>query len=262
MRQSCDIITNMIKNVMYEETYIQFEDYLLDVLNRNFIEFADENQVKNVFSDYLVQFYNNNSFSNVEKIRYYTGIAYKYVNSILRNTWDYDSNGLLTEEKEKNYKSLSNDISYIIRNNNPINYDFKVYRGVNISSFSEYGIHSLEELVNMKNQYYLENAFTSTSLIRKESFFDRDLEWHDSCNIEIEYMIPCESNDGMPLIDDNLSYSKKQNEFLINKGSVSKIVDVRINSEKTKAYVKAILVPQKILDQYMQNNINVDYRKK
>ena len=75
-------------------------------------------------------------------------------------------------------------------------------------------------------------------------------------------MIPCESNDGMPLIDDNLSYSKKQNEFLINKGSVSKIVDVRINSEKTKAYVKAILVPQKILDQYMQNNINVDYRKK
>ncbi len=41
------------------------------------------------------------------------------------------------------------------------------------------------------------------------------------CNIEIEYLIPEESNDGITLINDDLSYPKVQSEYLINKSSLS-----------------------------------------
>lgn len=195
---------------------------------------------------YLSDFYSNVSFEEIDKVRYYTGIAYKDINSILRGNWNYETNGMLTEEKRKKNVELANDLSRIISNTTNIPANIKTYRGVGLYSFKDYGINSIEELSQLKGQYYFDSGFASTSLIRERSFFDRLLEYHDDCNIEIEYLIPEESNDGIPLLTDELSYSKVQSEYLINKENLSKIVDVKISLDGTKAYLKAILVPQKI----------------
>ena len=64
-----------------------------------------------------------------------------------------------------------------------------------------------------------EQGFTSTSLKEESSYFKTQ-----GCNIEIRYLIPKDSKDGISLINDELSYSTNQNEYLLDKGSLSKIV--------------------------------------
>ena len=78
------------------------------------------------------------------------------------------------------------------------------------------------------------------------SFFDREFDYHNDCNIEIEYIIPQECSDGIPVINENMSYSVSQCEFVINSDSLSRIVDVRVDKEANKAYIKVILIPTKV----------------
>ena len=107
----------------------------------------------------------------------------------------------------------------------------KAFRGVSLES--------------LENSYYFESEFTSTSLIREKNFFKRELEYHNFDNIEIEYLIPEEANDGMPLITDDLSFSKSQSEFSLNRDSLTKIITVDVNNDKNCTYMKAVLLPQK-----------------
>ena len=102
-----------------------------------------------------------------------------------------------------------------------------------------------EQEMNLENSYYFESEFTSTSLIREKNFFKRELEYHNFDNIEIEYLIPEEANDGMPLITDDLSFSKSQSEFSLNRDSLTKIITVDVNNDKNCTYMKAVLLPQK-----------------
>ena len=222
------------------------ESYIRKLSSRGFINFDSEENIKRFFNDYMNEFLSNCNYNDIENIRYYTGIAYNQVNSILRGKWDYEKNGVLTNDKKKEALSIANNISNTIHKMSCIPQDIVTYRGVNITSFRKYGITSLEELPKMVNKYYLEDGFTSTSLLRDKSFFNRDLEWHEKCNIEIEYFIPQECSDGIPLINNSLSYSKSQNEYLLNHGSVSKIIDCQIDKENNVAYLKAIFIPERI----------------
>ena len=70
-------------------------------------------------------------------------------------------------------------------------------------------------------------------------------------DIEIEYYIPKECNEALPLINDNLSYTKGQNELLIDKSSLTKIVDVNIVDGK--AYLKAVVLLRKMWDKGYEN---------
>ena len=134
--------------------------------------------------------------------------------------------------------------------------NIRTYRGVGISSFKDYNISNIAELENLRGQYYYESGFTSTSLLRDRSFFDRELEWHYSCNIEIEYFIPQECSEGLPLIKSDLSYSKEQSEFLIDKGCLSKIIDVEVSKDGTKAYLKAVVIPRRVWNMtYVKNEV-------
>ena len=48
------------------------------------MEFSSREEVKAFFVDYLADFYNNNSRSDIDNIRAYTGIAFRRFNSVLR----------------------------------------------------------------------------------------------------------------------------------------------------------------------------------
>ncbi|HIS39019.1 MAG TPA: hypothetical protein IAB45_05875 [Candidatus Onthousia faecavium] len=49
----------------------------------------------------------------------------------------------------------------------------------------------------------------------------------------------------MPLITDDLSFSKSQSEFSLNRDSLTKIITVDVNNDKNCTYMKAVLLPQK-----------------
>ena len=168
---------NLTLKYIGNEKLLEMNDFASEVNKREFMEFSSLEEVRAFFIDYLADFYNNNSISDIDNIRAYTGIAFRRFNSVLRGTWNYDTNGLLTDDAK------------------------------------------------------------------------------------IEYLIPEEANDGIPLIDDNLSYSKVQNEYLINKSSLSKIIDVKISSDGNLAYIKAVLIPQKMWNITYNKNDSLDSSK-
>lgn len=239
----------------------EIDTFVNDVSKRNFIGFSSLEEVSAFFTDYLAEFYNNNSINDIDTIRAYTGIAFRRFNSVLRGTWNYDTNGLLIDDAKVEYLNLANKLSECIERSSTLPTNIKTYRGVSLDRFKDYGITSLEDLNSLENKYYYDSGFTSTSLVRDKSFFNRELEYHEFCNIEIEYLIPEEANDGIPLIDDNLSYSKVQNEYLINKGSLSKIIDVEISPDGKLAYIKTVLIPQKMWNITYNKNDSLDFSK-
>ena len=250
---------NLILKYIGNDRLTEINDFASEVSKRDFIEFSSLDEVKAFFIDYLAEFYNNNSRNDIDNIRAYTGIAFRRFNSVLRGIWDYDTNGVLTDEMKSEYLDYANKLSECIEKSTTISSNIKTYRGVSLDSFKDYGISSLEELKSLENKYYYESGFTSTSLIRDKSFFNRELEYHDFCNIEIEYLIPEESNDGIPLINDDLSYSKIQSEYLINKSSLSKIIDVKISTDGKLAYMKVVLIPQKMWNITYNKNDSLDF---
>ena len=252
---------NMILKYIGEEKLTEIDEFASEVSKRNFIKFSSDKEVEVFFIDYLADFYNNNSRSDIDNIRTYTGIAFRRFNSLLRGIWNYDTNGLLTDDMKSKYLDYADNLSECIERSPTLSSNIKTYRGASLDSFKDYGISSLEDLKNLENKYYYESGFTSVSLVRDKSFFNRELEYHEFCNIEIEYLIPEESNDGIPLINDDLSYSKIQNEYLINKGSLSKIIDVKVSPDGKLAHMKAVLIPEKIWNITYNKNDSLDSSK-
>ena len=254
MEYSKNRIVNMILRFIGSETINEMEVYANSISERKFIKFESESSLVNFFSEYMKGFYANHSLEEIESIRSYTGYEFNNINAILRNNWNYETNGLLTKEKEEDIRQFISGLSNIMNRLDSIPSNIVAYRGVSLNTFKEYGITDISELLSLKGQYLYENGFTSTSLIKDRSFFDRPLEYHEPCNIEIEYLIPEETNEVMPLINDDLSYSKVQSELLIDKGSLSKVLDVALSEDKTKAYIKVALIPKKIYDKEKNND--------
>ena len=252
---------NLILKYIGIDKQTELDTFVNDVSKRNFVEFSFLEEVSAFFVDYLADFYNNNSRSDIDNIRAYTGIAFRRFNSVLRGIWNYDTNGLFTDDVKNKYLDYADKLSECIERLSTLPTNIKTYRGVSLERFKDYGITSLEDLNSLENKYYYDSGFTSTSLVRDKSFFNRELENHELCNIEIEYLIPEEANDGIPLIDDNLSYSKVQNEYLINKGSLSKIIDVEISPDGKLAYIKTVLIPQKMWNITYNKNDSLDFSK-
>ena len=248
MEYSKNKMVNMVLKFIGPEYFNEMEEFINNVLQTRFVTFNDDVSLNKFFSEYLEKFYSTHNEDEIRSLRTYTGYEFSNINSILRNNWNYEINGLLTQEKANYLLAFASHLSAMINSLENIPCNIKSYRGVTLNSFKSYGITSIEELGTLKGQYLYEEGFTSTSLIRDRSFFDRELEYHEKCNIEMEYLIPEETNEVIPLISDDLSYSKVQSELLINCESLSKVIDVVISEDKTKAYIKVVLVPRKIYD--------------
>lgn len=92
-----------------------------------------------------------------------------------------------------------------------------------------------------------EEGFTSTSLIKEKSFYQRDVyTLTGKPNILIECFIPASSDDGIPLVMDDVSYSKGKCEFVINSSSLFKVIDVSVDELHQTASMKVLLIPEKV----------------
>lgn len=197
------------------------------------------------FTDAINEFYKETTTVDIEDIRRYTGYDYKFINAVLRDNWTYEQNGIKTEKKTKELRELSNRISNLISKFEKTPSQFKTYRGTTIKEFKKYGIESLEDLLCLTNHYLYDSGFTSTSLQEETSYYKKIIN-DELCNIEIIYIIPKDSNDGIPLITEQLSYSINLNEYLLDRCTLSKVLGVKI--EGNTAVITTLLIPKHIWD--------------
>lgn len=238
----------MIFKFMGEDTRNEVGRYLLNSKDKNYLKIQNQGMVDNVFGKQLEEFLYSLNNKQVETLRSYTGYNYRFINAILRNKWTYDLNGELTKEKSDYYKTLSLEIEKIIRLFPPVNIDFKAYRGTPLSYFKDYGINNIEDLNLLVGKFIYEEGFTSTSILEENSFFKKDNELGINYNVNIIYNIDGSYNEGAFVSNDYLSYSPSQCEYVINKSSLFKIVDVQIDKENQTATIEATLIPSKIWD--------------
>jgi len=210
-------------------------DYI-DRISDNFIEYKDISEIN--VSNY--RFLN----SDISSIKNYSGYVYQYINDALNGRWDYSYDG--GEDFRKHCLELGDDISKILLTKH-FNCDnnFKTFRGVNISTFNEYGIYDINELVNLKGKYLFDYGFISTSFLEKTSYFKKEVPEGLIRNVLIEYNIGNDFGEGVYLENDNFSYCSCQNEFVINTESLAYVDNVILNDDGT-AILKVYLIPKKV----------------
>ena len=208
-----------------------------------------------------IDFFNEDySGDDISIFRSYSGYIYQYVNNAINGSWDYSYDG---DEKFKNRcLEIGRELNEILLNSkNLSSNNFKVFRGVPISFFKEYGIEIISELINLNNKYLFDYGFTSTSFLRDTSYFKKEIPDGVYRNVLIEYDVPRDFNEGVYLKNNDLSYSVSQNEFLINSESLGYVYDVLLNEDS--AILKVKLIPKRVYRKDYRNLIeNSTIRKK
>ena len=143
---------NLILKYICNNKQTELDSFVNDVSKRDFIEFSSLEEVNAFFTDYLAEFYNNNSIDDIDNIRAYTGISFRRFNSLLRGTWNYDTNGILTDEIKSKYLNYADNLRECIERSPTLSSNIKTYRGVSLDSFKDYGISSVEDLRSLENK--------------------------------------------------------------------------------------------------------------
>lgn len=230
-----------------EEKRKELDCYIKEMLLKSYQQFDSEIKISEFFNNFLNEYLSKLSYDELENLRSYTGLQFRNINAVLRNNWNYEVNGKLTPELKERSIELAKKIRYAINKAPQLNIGIKTYRGVSIASFQSYNIFTLNDLLLLEGKYLYEEGFTSTSLIKEKSFFYTDpFTLTGKPNILIEYLIPENSDDGIALLNESLSYSTNQQEFLINSSSLFKVISVRIDEKNNVAYMQVMLVPEKI----------------
>lgn len=242
--------TSYISDIMSEETKLEIDELVL--------ESQKEPLIVPTFEDELKDYYESLKMKDGETIIRYTGYEYKFINAVLRESWNYEEHGKYDKEKAKELRDYAGKLSSLIDIFPSTKSTFMVYRGTTIEEFKKYGINTLEDLLELKGKYLYERGFTSTSLDEASSFYNKESGYGTVRNIEVKYIIPEGSQDGMPLIKEELSYSKNQMEYLLNKNSLSRVVDVKL--EGNNAIITAVLIPKQLWNK-PQKVDEVNYQK-
>ncbi|MBR6821471.1 MAG: hypothetical protein IKM55_04530 [Bacilli bacterium] len=239
----------------------EMDIYISDVLDRDYLTLESDEQVSEVFGEIAAEFTSNLSYQEALSLRSYTGFSHKEINALLRDKWNYEQHGKLTDERRNEYTEIGQEVEKVVFKFPPLERNIKTYRGVTLAQFRDYGIYSLEDLKAMEGKYFYDGGFTSTSLVRKSSLYNTEAFQIGKRNIEIEYLIPEECRDGALLLDEYTSHYKAENEYIINSGSLIRILSVDIDKENNTAFLRAILVPKKVWDPRAVRHLEEESKK-
>lgn len=248
MEKGYSKITSSLIRYMDKEKMEELDMFVGDALTQEYMTFQSDAEVSEVFGDMSSDFTGALSYNDALNLRTYTGFLHKEINATLRGTWNYEEHGLLTDEKKRNNAQLAEKVQKVLFRFPPLERSVKAYRGVTLAQFKPYGIDSLEDLVHMQGKYFYDSGFSSTSLVRSSSFYGTEAFQIGKRNIEIEYLIPESCHDGALLLNEYTSHYKAENEYLINSGSLIKIVSVDVDKANNTAFIRAVLIPKKIWD--------------
>lgn len=237
MEKGMSFETNFINRGLSDEIKLEIEELVLESKRSPIIVPDFENELKD--------YYNNVKIKDGETIRRYTSYQYKAINAVLRgDVWDYEVLGKRTEERVKELLEYAEEFSSLIDRFPETKSAFMTYRGTTIEEFKKYGISTLEDLISLKGKLLYEKGFTSTSIEESSSFYNKPNGLGVVRNIEVKYIIPKGSQDGIPLIKEELSYAKNEMEYLLNRNSLAKVVDVKI--EGNNAIITVVLIPKQL----------------
>lgn len=225
-------------------------EYLKDASSREYQAFESPAEVEQATESYREALSEVLTPEDKAAFKHYTGYEYKYINQVQRGFWDYETLGRKTPEKEAAAKSAADAIDTAISKTPPVGFNFHAYRGTNLDTFRNYKVETMQDLADLEGQFFLESGFTSTSMQQETSFANRDFDdpLRKAANIEIRYFIPAESRDGVALLDDDLTYAPGQQEFLLNRSSLSYISKVQLSEKNDAARLDMILIPENIYE--------------
>lgn len=226
------------------------EAFIDSALQTEYAEFSPNDDYAEFASAYSAAIEDILDPSDQAALKSYSGLGYKAINQVARGFWDYDILGRQTPEKLEATRTSITKISHAISSAPSPDINFTTFRGTNLDSFRDYGVNSISDLANLENQLFLETGFCSTSFIADHSFANRSFDdpLRKSCNITIKYLVPANSHEGVGLLTDQLSYSPNQNEYLINRDSLSYISQVKIAEDQSSAELEMALIPREIYD--------------
>ena len=248
MEKGTSELTRFLLRTIGKDKQYEIDIFVSDAINKEYLEFNSEAQVSEIFGELAAEFSYNLTYEEALNLRTYTGFSYKEINAILRDNWNYEQHGLLTQEKKSEYGKTAEEVEKLLFKFPSLDKNIKTYRGVTLAQFREYGITSLDDLSSIEGKYFYDAGFTSTSLVRQNSLFDKEAFQIGKRNIEIEYLIPDSCHDGALLLDENTSHYKVETEYLINSSNLIKILSVDIDKENNKAFIRAILIPKRLWD--------------
>ena len=246
MEKGTSLTTRFISRALTEETKQEIDVLVLSLLSGPLT-------VPN-FEDELKDYYEIVTIDDGLTLRRYTSYEYKAINTVLRgDVWDYEVLGKRTEERVKELLEYADDFSSLIDLFPRVKSSFMTYRGTTIEEFKEYGISTLEDLLSLKGKFLYEKGFTSTSIEESSSFYNKKSGLGVLRNIEVKYIIPEGSQDGIPLIKEEISYATNEMEYLLNKNSLSRVVDVKL--EGNNAIITVVLIPRQLWDKAPKEDV-------
>lgn len=240
----------MILGWLSDETKLALNCFCAECLGREYEKFDNLDDAAAVLG--LL----NASFANKETLRRYSGLSYFNLNSAARGTWNYHDNGHIDGKAE--YDAKVDELKDVIKSCGSSAGNVKVYRGVPVDYFREYGISSLEELSSLRGNYLYDMGFVSTSVTEDRCFYRSDPKNGVKYNVMVEYLIPEEFTDGVFMV--NASNYVKEGEYLINACNLAYVSDVEMDGD-SGAIVRAVLVPQNVYDCYYQQSAVVGVQK-
>lgn len=239
-------VTNMVLKMISPEIKNGIDNYIYSICCKDFVVMKSIEQVKNIFEESINNFLNSLTDDELINLRSYTGYNFRNINSVLRGNWTYEINGNANRQQE--YRELAKAVENIVSKFDIPKISFVTFRGTTLDNFSSYGINKLSDLKYLEGKFLYEQGFTSTSILEDTSYFNKTLEDGKFYNIEVRYLIPFDSNDGALLINNETSYSVNQNEFLLNSGSLTKVIDVKVDETTNTAVLVAVLIPKRVYD--------------
>ena len=237
-RQGTTFTTRMIMNSLSDERRSDFDSFCGECNGRSYEKIED--------IDKALMFINLPVLNDEDRLSlsHYSGFSYFDLNRAIKNKWTYEENG--TQERFNEFKKYAEDLQNTIANNQASIGNVKVYRGVPLKYFREYGINSLDELDSLKGQILVDQGFVSTSLVEDDCFYRKDPNNGINYNVMIEYSVPEEFTDGIVMVGE--SHFTGESEYLINAWSLAQVSDVVRDGDGV--IIKALLVPKYIYDDY------------
>ncbi len=231
----------IMSDIQAEQKDTIIENYASDIAKETLVTFHDEKEIYDYFSDINEKFKEETNVEDKNNFRYYTGSSYTKVNELLRGIWDYEINGQLTKETKDSYQQMAIQMEKSLNKVSELPSNIVTYRGTNLKTFAPYNIKSLDDLKSLEGNYIYDNGFVSTSLLKSVCMFQKETSYFGKYNILVKYIIPRESKEGIPIFN---SYYTDESEYLINRGSLVKVMDTTITNGC--AYITCILIPRKL----------------
>lgn len=236
-----DYMLLIMSDLQAEQKDTIIENYASDIAKEPLVTFHNEKEIYDYFREMDDIFQDANNEEDLQNFHYYTGSSYTKVNELLRGIWDHEINGDQTKEKINLYTKMIEQMEKSLNKVSELPSNIVTYRGTNLKTFAAYNISSLEDLKSLEGNYIYDNSFVSTSLLERGCMFQKETSYFGKYNILVKYIIPRESKEGAPIFN---SYYTEESEYLINRGSLVKVMDTFVTNGC--AYITCILIPRKL----------------